>query len=266
MVTKMIRNIVNVSAGPVTISDFNGITIGVGETIDGLQFGLQKLDDSDDLIQELLSGTLALNDGTYTYETGRAINLLKNNVDQLTKDGKRIITASDRPKDHYRHYSSAGDDLSTGVRGDGQELIFIVPPGQTQVIDAKFIDDIYIKDGMAFFQDAEIGSHISVHIVAPIGTPYPAIFGNGNTDIVNGQIIANTNQTGDYFIDAVKENVFLRFMHKHLILGTERLMTSAPEPSFLPTPCSQRFVVYNASTTKDLNVVIVMGLYRTHTL
>lgn len=262
----MIRNIINVSEVPVTIPDFNGITIGVGETIDGLQFGVQKLNESNDVIRELLSGKLNLNDGTNIYQSGHAINLLKSNVDQLTRDGKRIITSSDRPKDHYRHYTSAGDNLSTGKRGEGQELMFIVPPGETQVIDAKFLEGIYIKDGSAYFQDAALGSHISVHIVAPIGVPYPAIFGNGNIDIVNNQVVPNNNGTGDYFIDSVKENVFLRFMHKYLILGTERLITSAPEPSFLPSPCIQRFVVYNASTTKDLNVAIVMGLYRTHTI
>lgn len=266
MVIEMIRNIINASENAVILNDLNGITIDAGDTIDGLQFGLQKLTNSQDLIQELLLGNLKLSDGTLTYEMGRAINLLKDNVDQLTKDGKRIITASDRPKDHYRHYASAGDDLENGIRGGGQELIFVVPPGETQTIDTQFLEDIYIKDGTAFFEDAAIGSHISVHIVAPRNVPYPAIFGNGNFDLVNGNLVPNGTGSGDYFVDTDSENVFLRFMHKMLILGSGQIITSAPEPSFLPSPCVQRFIVYNASTTRDLNIVVAMGLYRTHTI
>lgn len=262
----MIRNIINSSASPVTLNDLNGITIEVGQTVDGLQFGLMPLQDSRDLIQALLSGILQLHDGTLLYETGRAINLLKDNVDQLTRDGKRIITASDRPKDHYRHYSSHGDHVANNERGGGQALIFIVPPGQTQVIDTEFLEDIYIKDGAVAFENASIGSHVSVEIVAPMGVPYPAIFQNGNFDYINGSMIPNATNTGSYFIDLDSENVFLRFMHRLLILGSHNLVTSAPEPSLLPRRCLQRFSVYNASTTVDLSAVIHMGLYRKFTM
>lgn len=249
-----------------TLADFNGITIGVDESINGLQFGLARLQDSASLIQELLIGTLKLTDGALSYETGRAINLLKDNVDQLTKDGKRIITASDRPAGHYRHYSSNGDDLQNGIRGNGQALIFIVPPGETSVIDTAFIDDIYIKDGTVAFEKAAIGSHISVDIVAPAGFPYPAIFQNGNFDVVNGSWIPNAANTGSYFINPESETVFLRFMNRHLLLGTYLIPTSAPEPSFLPQGCIQRFTLFNSSTSETLNAVVAMGLYRISTL
>lgn len=262
----MIRNIVNASNDVVVLDDLNGIAIGVGETVDGLQFGLDRFKSSSSIIQQLLLGTLTLNDGTYDYTGNKAIDLMKDNVDQVTRDGKRIITASDRPKDHYRHFTSCGDDMVNQVRCAGEHLIFQVPPGETQVKEAQFFDDLYLKDGYIRYENAAIGSHVTVDIVAPAGIPYPAIFKNGNCDIVNGVIVANTTNTGVYFVNPNAEETFLRFVNQVLILGTGDFQTSAPEPSFLPTPIIQRFKIYNASATETLTAVITMGLYRKQTV
>jgi hypothetical protein len=51
-----------------------------------------------------------------------------------------------------------------------------------------------------------------------------------------------------------------------MILGNGKEVTSAPEPSFLPKSITQRFTVYNASTTDELKAVITLGLYRQRTI
>lgn len=262
----MIRNIVNASNDVVVLDDLNGIAIDVGETVDGLQFGIERFKSSASVIKQLMLGTIRLNDGTYDYEGNKAIDLMKDNVDQLTRDGKRIITSSDRPKDHYRHFTSCGDDMVNRVRCTGDQLMFQVPPGETVTKEAQFIDDLYLKDGFIRYENAALGSHITVDIVAPAGVPYPAIFKNGNCDIVNGVLVMNASNTGSYNIDPNAEATFMCFAKQVLIFGTDNYQTSAPEPSFLPTPIIQRFKIYNASTTDTLNAVISMGLYRKQTV
>lgn len=261
----MIRNLINVSGTDVVLGDFNGLTIQAGDTVDGLMFGDMTLRNSKDVLDAVLDGLLNISDGTYTYSDSAAVDLLKGVVDQLTRDGKRIITASDRPKDHYRHYVSAGDDTTNQLRGEGEQLIFEVPPGETGVIDTAFIDDLYVKDGIIIYQNAEIGSWVSVDIIAPANTPYPSIFNEGNYDLVNGQFVANPNNTGAYFMQPV-DTIFLKFVNRYLILGTGKETTSAPEPSFLPKTIFQRFTVYNASTTETLKAVMILGLYRQQTV
>jgi hypothetical protein len=261
----MIRTLTNISNADVILNDFNGLTIQAGETVDGLMFGDTVLRNSVDVLDALLDNQLQISDGSLVYAGAQAVDLLKGITEQLTRDGKRIITSSDRPKDHYRHFTSAGDDVQNKIRGAGTQLIFQVQPGDTQVIDTAFIDDLYLKDGMILYQNAEIGSWISVDIIAPAGTPYPAIFGDGNTDLVNGHLVPNTDGTGDYFVHNTDE-VYLKFVNKMLLLGTCRETTSAPEPSFLPKTVFQRFTMHNASTDNVLNAVVTMGLYRERTV
>jgi hypothetical protein len=257
----MIRNIINPSGVSVEIVDLNGLTIGPGETVDGLQFGITAFKASQDLVHNLFHGYLHLHDGVSLYTNEKAVNLLMDNVDQLTKDGKRIITASDRPKDHYRHFTCYGDDLVDVTRGNGEDLMFAVPPGETIVKDIQFIDDIYLKDGTLAYQNAEMGSYLTVEIVAPPNVPHPAIFMNGNFDLMNGTWVPNATNTGAYHIHS-EETVFLRFINKLLMLGTNTTAHAAPEPSFLPTPLIHRLTVHNASSTETLKAVISMGLYR----
>jgi hypothetical protein len=209
----MIRNLINVSGADVTLPDFNGLTIEAGDTIDGLMFGEISLRNSAAILDAVLDGSLNVSDGTYIYEKSAAVEVLKGVVDQLTRDGKRIITASDRPKDHYRHYTSAGDDVVNQARGDGEELIFIVPPGETRVINTGFIDDLYLKDGMITYLNAEIGSWVSVDIIAPANVPYPSIFNEGNYDLVDGALVPNASNTGGYFLHTT-ETIYLKFVNR----------------------------------------------------
>ena len=261
----MIRNLINVSDAELILTDFNGLSIGVGESADGLMFSDNALRNSADVIHAILDGRMKVSDGTYTYEGNSAVNLIKGVPDQLTRDGKRIITASDRPKDHYRHFSSSGDDVANKVRGGGPQLIFDVPPGETHTIDTAFIDDLYLKDGIVIYQNAELGSYINMDIIVPPNTPYPAIFHDGNFDLVNGHLVPNADNTGEYCMYN-EEKVYLRFINRMLMLGTLRDNVTAPEPSFLPKTVFQRFSIHNGSAENNLKAVVAMGLYRMKTI
>lgn len=263
-----IRNLTNVSSSDVTLNDMNGLTIAVNETVDGLMFGETTLKSSADVLEALLNGLLTVSDGSMIYERQRGVDLIKDTVFQYTKDGKRIYTASDRPQDHYRYFTTCGDNLTTRVRGDGECLEYAVAPGEEQAIDIQFIDDVYLKDGSMIYHDAEMGSRLRVEIWVPAGLPYPSK-GDGNFDYVNGSFVPNSTNTGKYWIRDV-ETMVHRFINQMSMFGMgrqyEKIDTS--EPNFIPKEWIIRLTVINApldKTDKTIRATITLGLYRKQT-
>lgn len=263
----MVRTLKNISNSVLVLEDLRGLTLAVGEASDGLQFGESALRSSDSVIEACLAGSLEVSDGIYSYTGSAAIDLVRGFSEQLTKDGKRIITASDRPKDHFRYYSSRGDNLGTGERGNGTQLLSTVAPGQTVNLDAKFVDDVYVRDGVMDFVNAELGSFMSAAIVAPIGVPYPVFNKTGSLDFNGTAFVPNAEGKGDYAISMSEEVVFNTFINEMLFVGQRgEKGINSPEPVLLYKPYFLRFQIYNASASETLSVAITMGLYRKYTV
>lgn len=260
----MIRQLLNVSGVEITISDLNGMVIPVDQSVDGLAFGETALRASNEVLVKLLTGHLSLSDGTNTYTGSTAIDVIKGTTDQLTRDGKRITTSSDRPIDHYRHITGYGDNMVTKQRGEGTELVFDVAPTSDQTIDVQFLDNVYIKDGSVLFQNAALDSRLTIETFAPAGIPFPAA-NNGNTDLVGATFVANTMHTGKYWTLGTETRLF-RFVNKLHILGNGREDVTSPEPVLVPTPYITRFTLHNAGTVSNLSACINMGLYRKQTV
>lgn len=262
-----IRNLINVSGSEILLPDFNGLTIAAGDTVDGLMFGESILQASLDVIKAIASGILQVSDGANTYEGDRAVNLIKGTADQLTRDGKVIITTSDRPQDHYRYFTTCGDDWDMQSRGTGTCILYSIPPSTEEVKDVRFIDDIYLKDGSMLYLGADMGSWLRVDVVAPAGFPFPAKAKNGNYDIVNGSAVLNATNTGSYFI-LPQETTVHRFINKMAMFATgrERENIDTAEPNYIPKGWIIRLKIHNASATETIKATITLGLYRKITL
>lgn len=260
-----IRNLTNVSDSDVTLNDLNGLTIAAHETVDGLMFGETALKNSADVLDALLQGLLTVSDGTLIYEKQRGVDLIKDTVFQYTKDGKRIYTTSDRPQDHYRYFTTCGDDLANQMRGQGECLEYEVLPGQEQSIDIQFIDDVYLKDGSMIYHDAEMGSRLRVEIWVPAGQPYPSK-GDGNFDFVNGNWVPNNSGTGKYWIQNTETKVHRFINHMSLFgMGRQYEKIDTAEPNFIPKGWIVRLTISNApaeKTDKTIRATITLGLYR----
>lgn len=262
-----VRHLINVTDKPIYLEDFNGMTIEAGETVDGLQFGEEALRNSLEVIHAITMFRLKVYDGTYEYEGERAISLIKGTPTQLTKDGKAIITTSDRPLDHYRYFTTCGDDLSNQKRGEGACLLFSVPPTEQQAIDVRFMDDLYLKDGTMIYSGAEHGSWLRVDVLAPAGYPMPAKDKNGNFDVVDGQLVANPTNTGQYFVSNTDTTVH-RFINKMAMyaLTREREDIDTTEPNFIPKGWIVRLSVHNHGDSETIKAAITLGMYRKITL
>ncbi len=265
----MIRNLTNISASNITLTDFAGIVIAAGATIDGLSMGESALKASNDIAINILNGNLTVSDGTATYATQSALDLIQNNGgDQRTIDGKRIITASDRPKDTYRCFMGRGDDLTTNPAtiGTGPSLVFNVAPGQTSALDMKFKENVFVKDGTIRYLGASMDSFLDVWVICPPNTPYPDPTHTGSLDYVNGQFVANTTNTGAYTTSTAETPLF-HFINTMHLLGDDRQPIESPEPFQIVYPYFLRFIVTNsASNTVNIQAGVMVGLYRSHTM
>lgn len=260
----MIRTLINVSESPVYLEDFNGMTIAPGEEIDGLSLGEALFKSSADITLALLNKTLVLSDGQKEYMDNAAVELKSGWPLQTTKDGKTILTASDRPKDHFRHFTSRGDDIAGGKIGRGQQLMFNVGTDSTQVIDLRFLDASYVKDGQISFVGAEIGSFLHVEVVAAPGTPFQ-VPGNGNYDYNGANFVPNAGGTGMWKITNV-ETVINVFINEMLLLGSDRMPIESAEPFQFHPMYILRYKIHNTSTQNSLQCCITMGMYRPKTV
>lgn len=261
-----IRNLKNISNADITLNDFNGLTIQAGEIVDGLMFGEQALKESLSIVEALIANTLAINDGSYDYVHQRGVDLIRGTIDQLTKDGKRIVTTSDRPKNHYRYFTTCGDDMVNQIRGEGECLLFNVPPSSAQTIDAQFLDNTYLKDGSMIYLDAEMNSTLRVDVLVPANMPFPAKGKNGNFDYVNGEYVPNNTSTGTLWINET-ETLVHRFINHMAMFGSgrNRETIETTEPNFIPKEWIIRLTINNASPTNILRATITLGMYREQT-
>jgi hypothetical protein len=264
----MIRLLKNMGTTPLYLYDFQGITLGVGESTDGMQFGATVLRDSLSIAEELLIGTLVVNDGFTDYKKLEGVDLIRGTASQITLDGKPIVTMSDRPKDTFRHVTSRGDDLVGHKVGEGTSLSFNVAPGVIQNIDVQFIEDIFMKDGYCVYGGSTSNdSWLSVLVVCPAGVPFPSAGKLGNFDLVGSTWTPNNTNTGAYFILGV-ETVISRFgNHLPLITFNTMVEIESTEPTRLPTPYILRIVVDNgADSTSNLIARVYVGCYRKTTI
>lgn len=262
----MIRQLTNISAGTVVLTDMHGLSIASSETVDGLQFGEAELRLSNDVILNILQGKLTVHDGINTYTDGSAIDIIRGTSSQVTKDGKQIITASDRPLNTYRYFSTRGDDMTNHVIGEGEELTFLVPAGQTVQKDLQFLEDLYIKDGQVHYWGVEDYSHLDMTVVCPAGIPFQAPALNGNYDLVGTTWTPNANNTGAYFILQTETTIF-RFVNHYPLTKFDGFgYIESPEPQLFPTPYKFRISVTNNNTTDNLRAAVLITMYRKHTV
>ena len=183
-------------------------------------------------------------------------------------DGTPKMYVSARQENTRLYYTSEFDDVANNVRGGGDVFLFRNTDALNQlVIEGKFIDDIYLKDGYLMWTDAVVGDTVSMEVVLPANQPMPKIERDGNYDLVDGAMVENTTGNGGYIMYPV-DIVIDRFANKVLIIGTNTtgfVMTSA-DTAILPSIFKVRFTVDSPTGNVNLNVVVSLETYREKTV
>jgi len=148
-------------------------------------------------------------------------------------DGRPLVRADTRPLDTATYFTTAGDTAS-GI-GDGTVLMWDfgpdsefttvsgpydcscgshIPTGyKAQIIDLKFLDPIYLKDGTIYFFDAPWGTFATMSILVPAGGYYP----NENGSIPSEALGL---PAGDHYSYATHDVIFYRYVNRHFMYGS----------------------------------------------
>jgi len=189
----------------------------------------------------------------------------------MARDSK-IIQIDGTPK----QYSSAkqgtatkvyvtgrSDDLENQIRGKGQKFVIEGDGTEEMTINFGFIDDLYIKDGYLFWENAVFGDSLSLEIYLPANQPMPTKKKDGNYDLVAGNLVSNEAGTGDYmlFPDDV---TLVRFVNEFMILGDNHrgFVIETNDTMLLPNILRLRGIVRSKNNNSAVRVVFAIEFYR----
>jgi len=183
-------------------------------------------------------------------------------------DGTPKMYVSSRQENTRLYYTSEFDDVDNNKRGGGAQFLFRNTDALNQlVLEGRFMDDIYLKDGYLMWEDASVGDSVSMEVILPANQPMPKIERDGNYDLVDGALVPNTNGDGGYIMYPI-DIVIDRFANKVLIIGTNTtgfIMTSA-DTAILPNIFKVRLTVDSPTGNVNLNVVVSLETYRETTV
>jgi hypothetical protein len=196
------------------------------------------------------------------------------NIKKVHRDGTSKIYASPSFDGTYLYFTGAGDNKETGAIGEGQRLVITneEDDSTSSFIECSFNEDVYLKDGFAFWSDAVSGDEISLEVVLPKDTPMPSINKNGNADLVDGTITYITDSstpdetwTGNYFLFPVDYCVS-RFVNKMSITGSNNkgLILESSDTAIIPKifKIKLSYNNYLGTVNNSINVSVMLELYR----
>jgi len=183
-------------------------------------------------------------------------------------DGTPKTYNTSRQGETYLYITSCGDDLENGIRGEGEQLKVkgCIDGINTQTIG--FIDDIYLKDGIIFWNNAVEGDSITIEIVLPANTMFISPSNTGNYDIdYQGNITPNNSETGKYMMYPVDVSIN-RFINKFEIMGTNNLglTIESSDTALIPKQLQIKIIANSTSKNPDLLVRFSVEIYRERTI
>jgi hypothetical protein len=190
-------------------------------------------------------------------------------INYTQQDGTPNVLSTTRQEGTTLYFTSRGDDIENAIVGKGSYLSLVNPSGLTDAYsEVSFLEDIYLKDGIAFWQNAVMGDEISVEVVLKANTPlYVASqTGNFNKD-ASDNLIPATSWDGSWLI-LPTDHVLDRFVNSVMIMGdnTHGLNLESSTSAVVPKECKLRLSMNTATNNTAIGVNICLELYRTKTV
>jgi len=197
-------------------------------------------------------------------------------VTNIYEDGSPKVFTSPKQEDTYLYITGAADDVINGVVGEGKSFVLTNEDGtNTVVVEGKFIDNVYLKDGYITWQNAVIGDRLSLELVLPANIPLASTTNTGNAVYdENGVItyITSSSTPDDTWIGTHMyfpiEVVVNRFVNKVHMLGdnTVGMVIESSDAALIPKELAVRFKLVTPSGNTAIVASIAMELYRTRTV
>lgn len=198
-------------------------------------------------------------------------------IDYVQHDGTKKMLTTPRQEGTFLYFTGKGDDIANNLVGKGSRLIIENLNGDTTAfMECSFIDDVFLKDGMAFWEGAVFGDSVDMEIVLPSGTPMPAEGANGNADVVDGNgtisyITASQSPdvtwTGNYFLFPM-DYVVHRFVNEFPLNGNNNIGTilESSDTAEIENIFKFKITIHSPSQNMALKLYIMLELYRERTV
>lgn len=193
----------------------------------------------------------------------------------LQHDKTEKVFTSPRQEGTFLYITSRGDDVINKIRGKGTPLIIDNSnnPLDKRSIETQFIDNVFMKDGIVFWENASLGDSISLELVLPANTPFPSETNTGNAELIDGNIqYITASQTpdstwiGSYLLFPIDVTMF-RFVNEFSLIGTNHhgLTLESSDTAEIPKEFKIRFTLISPSVS-PIKAIINIETYREKTL
>ena len=197
-------------------------------------------------------------------------------IDYVQHDGTKKMLTTARQEGTYLYFTGRGDDVAGGIIGHGNILSLDNTLGEEAMnIECAFIDNVFLKDGMSFWEGAVFGDYVDMEIVLPANVPMPTDDANGNAGVVDAQgtisyITSSPSPdetwTGDYYLFPM-DFVVHRFVNHFPLMGTNNIGTilESSDTAEIEKIFKFRIKVVSPSKNPFLKLAIMLELYRERT-
>lgn len=197
-------------------------------------------------------------------------------IDFVQHDGTKKMLTTPRQEGTFLYFTGKGDDLANGIVGKGNRLIIENLNGDTELfMECSFLDNVFLKDGMAFWENAVFGDSVDMEIVLPANLPMPAEGSNGNAGVIDEQgtiSYITASQTpdetwvGDFFLFPM-DYVVHRFVNEFPLNGSNNIGTilESSDTAEIEKIFKFRITMHSPSGNMALKLYVMLELYRERT-
>jgi hypothetical protein len=195
----------------------------------------------------------------------------------INRNGTEKIFSSPSYDGTLLYFTSKGDDCETGAVGEGTSMILSNEDSDlSKSVECSFIDDVFLKDGFIFWENATFGDQVRLEIVLPANTPMESEEMTGNASVVDGELQYITESqapdetwVGDYYLFPV-DFVVNRFVNDLHIMGTNHhgLIIESSDIALIKKELKFKltYKTINETPNQDIKITIMLEMYRKRTI
>ena len=193
----------------------------------------------------------------------------------LHRDGSPKIYVSSASEGQYLYFTGAGDDIINNKIGEGDTTLIENPQGLDIINkEIQFLEDIQLKNGLIFWENAVFGDYISVEIILPKNTPMESPTNQGNVNIIDGTITPVTSSstvdetwTGTHIVLPIDFPV-VRFVNKMHLFGsnTNGTILESLGVALIKKTFKIRLTFYSPSKNTNIKLFLMAEVFRRNTI
>lgn len=186
----------------------------------------------------------------------------------LQEDGTEKLYTTPRQEGTYLYFTGEGDDIIGSTIGGGTSFTIDNSVSLTTLnsISFGFIDDIFIKDGLIFWENAAFGDWMTLEVYLPANTYWKTPHSTGNFDLVDGSYIANATWSGEYLMLGADYTVN-RFVNKVPLMGSNPMGTLLESSDVDKVAKELKFrASVGTPTSSPIKCAFIIEMYRKSTV